>query len=209
MPHRRPRRSAFLALPARRLCRGKRSLRAILARRLSPAGALPVPGRAPLGFVRARRGAWTPRPALPTQRCWPRRRRRLPGRLPPGCSDLTFSLGDVLVRDDENLIACVDLLNLRSDGRGSFCLCRRLCLSGLRRGSLVLEIRMDLHRPDAETNRRQDRNTRDHHPQDWPLLAGRRRVGSTRLTIRRTRGRRHRISLPARQSTSASSRQRL
>ena len=97
-----------------------------------------------------------------------------------------FSLGDVLVRDDEDPIACVDLLNLRSDGRGSFCLCRRLCLSGLRRGSLVLEIRMghftaQTPRPIAARPRRPRSPSAEH----WPLLAGRRRVGSTRLTIRR------------------------
>lgn len=78
-----------------------------------------------------------------------------------GRSDLALSLGYVLVRDNEHLIVCVDLLNLRSGGCGSFCLCRRLCLSGLRRGPLVLEIRMDLHGPDAEPDRYQDRNTRE------------------------------------------------
>ena len=37
-----------------------------------------------------------------------------------GCSDVAFSLGDILVRDDENPIACVDALDLCSDGCSSF-----------------------------------------------------------------------------------------
>ena len=130
-----------------------------------------------------------------------------------GCGDVAFGLGDVLVRDDVNLIGGADLLHLCSGSRRSFGLRRCLCLGSLRRGFLVFKIRVNLHGPDGEPDRGHDRNARDDHPHYRPLPFARRRAGRGHLGRRavwhaivwRRRGRVHRVSLSVSGSNGASS----